>query len=264
MRYEKLKQLEDLEAFFLNSRISFDTSSNSNPTASWKAALHWAFVANEQKYPDECLRALSSASGLLPELLSMGDPLTSRQEVMRHIDIAQTVSDAVVACVEQSNYVLAIELLEQGLATTFQQLLQLKAPADMLPQADANQLQLLSSQLYSGTSKNPGLTASERQTLLKDIRKRPGFEYFLHPKPYKALCGASQNGPVVILNSHSAHCDAIIILNPTSDPIHIPLPDVYLESLKSHRDILKEVIHGRGIIMREQEFARLDYSREAC
>ncbi|KAJ7496606.1 CHAT domain-containing protein [Mycena latifolia] len=110
----------------------------------------------------------------------------------------------------------------------------------MLPQADADQLQLLSSQLYSGTSENPGETASERQDLLDDIRKRPGLEYFLCPKPYKQLCQAAQHGPIVILNSHPTHCDAIIILNPISDPIRVPLPDVDIEELQRQT----ERLHG--------------------
>ncbi|KAJ6590191.1 CHAT domain-containing protein [Mycena vulgaris] len=261
LRFQKLKDPKDLGAFFSNSRISFETAS-SNPVASWEAALKWAAIAQDQKHWDECLKAYSNAFRLLSELLWIGNPVTARQEANRHINIAQTVSDAVSACIEQADYVLAIELLEQGLATTFQQVLELKTSVDMLQKSDADEFQLLSSQLYSGTSEDPKETASRRHELLEEIRKRPGFEYFLSPKPYKELCRASQHGPVVILNSHAAHCDAIIILNATSDPIHVALANVNLNNLKHHRNMLREVIHGRSTVERAEEVTRLYGSRE--
>jgi hypothetical protein len=145
-----------------------------------------------------------------------------------------------------------VEILEQGLATIFQQMLQLKTDVDTLPHDQAQKLLDLSSQLYSGRIVNPISVVDNRNELLKHIRKQPGFEYFLHPRFYSVLCDASQGGPVVILTSHKDHCDAIILPNPASEPVHVPLPNVTLELLQSQRKMLKELLDRCNIRNRGQ------------
>jgi hypothetical protein len=198
----------------------------------------------------------------LPEILWIGNSLTVRQDAIRKINISQVTSSALRACVEILNIPLGIELVEQGLATTFQQILDLKANLDFLPQADADKLQLLSSQLYSGASENPKSIASQRNEFLGELRSKPHLKDFLRPKPYAALCEASQDGPVVIFNSHSDHCDAIVLIRPTVDPIHVPLPDVTVDALQQQKKALREIIDGCNIRMRDTESSRLQGKRE--
>jgi hypothetical protein len=133
-------------------------------------------------------------------------------------------------------------MLEQGLATIFQQMLQLKTNVDGLSPHQAQNFLDLSSKLYSGTFTDPISIVEDRKKLLEEIRNQPGFEYFLHAKTYNVLCHASKGGPVIILTSHKDHCDAIILLNPSSEPVHVPLPTVTLELLKSQRDMLKDLL----------------------
>ncbi|KAJ6538403.1 CHAT domain-containing protein, partial [Mycena sp. CBHHK59/15] len=260
-RYRRLGDLADLETIFSSYALSF-IGTTSDSVASWKAALTWASLAQEHR-PSDCPKAYSAAFDLLPDILWIGNSLLVHQDATRRIDITQTTSDAVTACIDHFNLPLAIELLEQGLATTFQQLLQLKTSGDaLLPKGDADQLKLLSSELFSGNSKNPQGVAIKRNALIKDIRTRPGFGYFLLPQPYKHLCQASQNGPIIILNSHNDHCDGIILLHPTLDPLHVPLPGVTLHELEQHRVSLKDFIRGRNIRARDAESIRLYGSRE--
>jgi len=47
---------------------------------------------------------------------------------------------------------------------------------------------------------------------------------------------------VVILTSHKDHCDAIILRNPTADPVHVPLPTATLKLLLSQRNWLKVLL----------------------
>jgi hypothetical protein len=121
-------------------------------------------------------------------------------------------------------------------------MLQLKTNVDGLSPHQAQKFLDLSSKLYSGTFTDPISIVEDRKKLLEEIRNQPGFEYFLHAKTYNVLCHASKGGPVIILTSHKDHCDAIILLNPSSEPVHVPLPTVTLELLKSQRDMLKDLL----------------------
>ncbi|MGJ6969204.1 CHAT domain-containing protein [Streptosporangium sp. G11] len=50
--------------------------------------------------------------------------------------------------------------------------------------------------------------------LMDEIRKRPGFEDFLHPPGIAELLPAAASGPVVIVNASTWRCDALVL---TSD-----------------------------------------------
>jgi hypothetical protein len=142
--------------------------------------------------------------------------------------------------------------MEQGLGITFQQILQLRTDLNGLLPQQAEKLQSLSTQLYTGTCPDLCATAIERQELLKDIRRQGGLEYFLLPKPYKALSYAAQGGPIVLLSSHHEHCDGIIIPNPTSNPVHVSLPNVTMEELESKQKVLKALLGHCNVRTREE------------
>jgi hypothetical protein len=131
-------------------------------------------------------------------------------------------------------------------------MLQLRTDVDTLSHDQARKFLDLSSPLYSGRITNPISVVENRNKLLQEIRKEPGFEYFLLPKSYNVLCHASQGGPVVILTTHKDHCDAIILANPSSEPIHVPFPTVTLELLKSQCNMLKELLHRCNVRNRGQ------------
>ncbi|KAF8139121.1 CHAT domain-containing protein [Mycena galopus ATCC 62051] len=145
-------------------------------------------------------------------------------------------------------------------------MLQLKTDVDLLPVEQAQNFRDLSSQLYSGVFSNPISLVEERNKLIQDIRKQPGFEYFLRPKSYRVLRQASQKGPVVILTSHKEHCNAIILLNPTAvEPVHLPLPHVTVELLKSRREMLTDLIKRCGVRnCQTSSSSRLFGSHEGC
>ncbi|KAJ7636413.1 CHAT domain-containing protein [Roridomyces roridus] len=254
-RYKALQRQEDIEEALVNYRSSFKTFTSS-PIDSWKSGLEWAELARIHA-PPEALEAYRATFNLLPEILWLGSPLKVRQEHMTQIEIAKASGSAVRACITQSELTLAIELLEQGLATIFQQMLQLKTDFDTLPAGDAQRLRQFSSLLYEGKSTNPLAIAADRNSLLLEIRKRPGFESFLLSKPYAELCMASTNGPIVILTSHAQSCDAIIMLNPTSDPVHVSLPDATVKQLEHHRSALQQVLVRCNSRTRQSESSRL-------
>ncbi|KAJ6523223.1 CHAT domain-containing protein [Mycena vulgaris] len=260
-RYKRFNNLEDLADAHTHYSNSFNNPS-SNPEQSWEQALQWASFSTES-HPSNCIVAYTAAFRLLPELLWIGHSIPVRHDAIHRLGVAQATSNAVQHCIGIANLTGAVEIMEQGVATIFQQMLQLKTEADDLPPHLANEFQRLSSQLYGGTLDNPMNLVNARNDLLKDIRQKPGFEYFLLPKPYDVLSHAAQRGPVVILNSHKDHCDAIIIPRPTCQPVHVPFPNVTLELLKSAQVQLKDLLHYCSVRTRgESASSRLFGQRE--
>jgi hypothetical protein len=92
-----------------------------------------------------------------------------------------------------------VQIIEQGIATVFQQTHQSKPDGSALSPLQAKEFEQLSLQLYNRTAADPTDVAIQRKELLDKIHKQPGLEYFLLPKPYTALCKESQEGSVVIL-----------------------------------------------------------------
>ncbi|KAJ7721441.1 CHAT domain-containing protein [Mycena maculata] len=231
-RYNEFQEPQDLRLTHQYYSDSFTTQGPSDPEPSWWAALAWANFSKEAQ-PFYCSAAYIAAFNLLPELLWIGHTIPVRQDAIRRLDVGHTASAATKTCIGLSDLASAVQLIEQGLATTFQQMLQLRPDLDSLPPDLAKDLQKLSYALYSGTATNPTKVAHERTQLLQEIRKQPGHEYFLLPKPYKVLCHASRGGPIVILNSHADGCDGIIIPNPTSKHGAVAFPNANPDLLQS-------------------------------
>jgi tetratricopeptide (TPR) repeat protein len=238
-RYEELGDLEDLAAVQAHYDRAFKLTSMA-PETSWQQALSWARFA-ERFQPSDCILALRAAFHLLPEILWIGNSIPVRHEAIRRLNISDATSTAVRTCLDLSQVPAAVEMLEQGLAMIFQQMLQLKTDVDALPHHQAKDFSDLSLVLYSGTFTDPISIVENRKRLLEKIRKQPGFEYFLLPRPYNVLRHVSKEGPVVILNSHKDHCDAVIVPDPTSAPVHVPLQTVTLELVKQ-QDMLKDLL----------------------
>ncbi|KAJ6558770.1 CHAT domain-containing protein [Mycena vulgaris] len=261
-RYRMFREPQDLKAVHTMYIDSFKQGSSSLPEQSWFYALQWAAFAEEFE-PSYSLPAYRTAFHLLPELLWISYSIPVRHEAIHRLDIVQATSNAARTCIELSDLESAVELIEQGVATIFQQMLELKPDVKKLQPDQAQKLLSISSELYSGKSTDSMQLANDRNDLLESIRIQPGLEYFLLPKPYDALRHASQGGPVVILSSHRHHCDVIIIANPTLKPIHVPLPNVTLDLLESHRAILKELLGYCNVrLRRELPSSRLFGQRE--
>ncbi|KAJ7463172.1 CHAT domain-containing protein [Mycena latifolia] len=243
-RYRRRRDSKDLESVHYYYKASFDISSPT-PELSWKAALGWAAFAAKWGPPSNVLSAYSVAFKILPEITWIGHSVPVRHDALRRLDIGKATADAVRVSTILWDLPKAIELMEQGMATVFQQTLQLKAEVDQLPTGQQQNFRRLSFELYSEASTDPTKvlnTVNQRDQLLVEIRQQPGLEYFLRPKTYTILREASKGGPVVVLNSNQNGCDGIIIPNPTSNPVHVPLPNVTLDALESHQATLLDAL----------------------
>jgi hypothetical protein len=263
-RYQQFEDLKDLEQVNNFYAASFATSALNDPESSWSAALAWASFSkrNQPAYEPTTYRA---AFHLLPEILWMGNTIPVRHDTIHRLGIGLVTSMATRACINLGQLRSAVEIMEQGLGITFQQMLQLKPDVDKLSPQQAADLEQLSMELYRPTTINPIKAAAGRKYLLDHIQKQPGLEYFLLPKPYSVLCHAAHNGPIIILNSHADSCDGIIILNPTSEPVHVSLLSVKHEQLQSQREMLKELLSRCNVrTRRESRSTRLFGQREGC
>ncbi|KAJ7463200.1 CHAT domain-containing protein [Mycena latifolia] len=243
-RYRRRRDSKDLENVHYYYKASFDISSPT-PELSWKAALGWAAFATKWGPPSTVLSAYSAAFKNLPEIIWIGHSVPVRHDALRRLDIGAAIANAVRISTLIWDLAKGIELMEQGMATVFQQTLQLKADVDQLSTGQQQNFRRLSFELYSEASTDPAKvlnTVNQRDQLLVEIRQQPGLEYFLRPKTYTILREASKGGPVVVLNSNQNGCDGIIIPNPTSDPMHVPLPNVTLDLLESHRATLLDAL----------------------
>ncbi|KAJ7646322.1 CHAT domain-containing protein [Mycena polygramma] len=259
LRFQKSRNVLDLQAVHYHYSDSFKSPS-STPEYSWDHALNWASFSQEfdKTY---CILAYSKAFALLPEILWIGHAIPVHQDVIHRLDIADATSKAVQACVQQSNLPMAVEFLEQGLATIFQQMLQLSSQPKNIPSDYAEELLALSLQLYQGNPANLITVVEKRNELLQKIRETPGFEEFLRPRTYTVLCHAAQGGPVIILTSHVDQCSAIIILDPTTELIHFSLSSITLELLKSQQNILKQLLGRCNVRNRGQSSASRLFGR---
>ncbi|KAJ7709263.1 CHAT domain-containing protein [Mycena metata] len=249
-QYHRFEDPHDLEAVYTHFSNSFKLSTIT-PRKSWYSSFVWASILATYR-PSDCPAAYMAGFSLLPEILWIGHSMDVRHATIHTLDIGAATSTATRTCIEISNLTAAIQILEQGLATTFQQIMQLKTDVEGLPPNLADDFRRLSDELYCGMSTDWRDVANERKDILDNIRKQPGFEYFLLPKPYTVLRHASRGGPVIILNSNISGCDGILLPHPDSDPVHVPLPNVTLDLLQSHKATLKQQLDRCGVRTRSE------------
>ncbi|KAJ7161843.1 CHAT domain-containing protein [Mycena crocata] len=225
-RYDILRDPKDVKSALSNYRKSFDMPT-SQPWKAWSAALKWAALAKEHNEPDACLEAYTAAFRLLPHILWVGNSLMVHQFASRRNYITRATPEAPSTDRCQPAGVPLLATVQRSVG-------------------------------------NPKAFATEREELLKNIRKRPGFERFLLPQLYAQLRQVASQGPVVILNAHQKHCDAIILISGIANPIHVALPHVTLAELEQQRRVLADLIRGRGIRNRGSASMRLKGVREGA
>ncbi|KAJ7642899.1 CHAT domain-containing protein [Mycena rosella] len=237
-QYLRVGDLKDLEVAMQKDQEAVDLTPEGHPDRA--AYLQARALSSVHQYKRK--NSSHQIVQLLMWPLSIYCLSSYRMHILSQLDVARVTSEAARACINLSCLTQAVEIIEQGLATVFQQTLQLKTDADHLDPEQADHLRRLSAQLYSGAVPDAVDVMNERKELLVKIRKQPGLEYFLLPKPYSALQKASCGGPVVILTSHLFGCDGIIVLHSNPEPIHIALPNVTWAMLQFQQNMLKNLL----------------------
>ncbi|KAK6977327.1 CHAT domain-containing protein [Favolaschia claudopus] len=239
-RFKRLGDLDDLNRSItsycqklLHSYSLAACSPSGTALARSHAAGIWAkFTHSFQPSPE--LKAYATAIDLLPELAWPALSISDRHHHLLKILTVRTLArDAAAAAIAAGNLQKAVEWLEQGRTIIWGQFLGLRTPVDDLNQSHprlAEQFITLSRTLeMAGTRKSSIIDsptphqatvmpkdfheiALQRNHVLDQIRKLPGFEQFLLPKSISQLSHAAKSGPVVILNISEYRCDGLILL----------------------------------------------------
>jgi hypothetical protein len=159
--------------------------------------------------------------------------------------------------IERGQLELAVETLEQGRAFLWSEMRGLRTSVDQLRTVDpaladkfrdvseALEAVTTSISLHENSESPPGTEGrsrrnrriqshaerkqrrilQDRQAIISQIRKLPGFESFLKAVPFHTLRNAASGGPIVIIN----HCLGVVILSLFSrtppPPLFLPLGD---------------------------------------
>ncbi|KAF8886749.1 hypothetical protein BD779DRAFT_1471008 [Infundibulicybe gibba] len=244
---------------------------NMDPSDLWDTASEWAAFADRNKLP-EALEAYSIALRALPELLWLGSNISTRHESLVRYKVTSTTMQAVASSIHFGNLELAVEFLEQSLAITFQQLLDLREDLSALEAAYpalSTRLADLSAELQKiaivngGDNGDPPIVgertktdrqrrlATERDSILKEVRKLESFENFLLPTPYSGLRDASAHGPVIMINCAKKDCDVLILLHPDKPIQHVPLKWSLVEEAEGQLGKLRAALGLCGIQSRD-------------
>ncbi|KAG6371215.1 TPR-like protein [Boletus reticuloceps] len=273
-RFERLREPSDLKDAI--SLYSHAASVPIGPISDrFRASRNWILCARRMRHPS-LLRAYSIAINLFPQLAWIGLSLTHRYaELKRGADV---VCEAAAAALDSGFPELAVEWLEQARSIVWGELLQLRGTYEQLSSAHpdhARRLRELSAALDdAGATREKSLSAFlestddvmqratqtlqqeadrhrtlaiERDKLLQEIRRLPGFERFLLPKDFPQLRASAHSGPVVMLNAAETRCDALILLADVDHVIHVPLPNFNLQRSVGLRNMLGRLLgHARA------------------
>ncbi|KLP17195.1 uncharacterized protein LW94_2495 [Fusarium fujikuroi] len=185
------------------------------------------------------------AVSLIPKLVSWSHENQDRQYVLSQV--VGLASDAAAAALQAGRSPMtALQLLEQGRGIIGSSLQDMRSDAQDLAKEHpglAERYRTLQAELdrraehdraadtQSQASINRRHAAAKEFTeLAAEIRSLPGFEDFLLSHTEDEICGASERGPIVVINVSSLRCDALIVAD---SQVHtLELPSITLEELE--------------------------------
>ncbi|CUA75824.1 Serine/threonine-protein kinase MRCK gamma [Rhizoctonia solani] len=238
------------------------------PRTKLTAALKWARYASTHDQSD-CIEAYHTAIELLPQVIWLGATTSQRYQDLRLL--SDLAAEAASVAFSSTDYIAALEWLENARCIVWNQMLLLRSPFDELRsvhpelaerleksttglQRASVEPRLIDSDPFSSSA--PGLEAIaqqhrrlaiERDELLSEIRGFPGFEDFLRPKKAAELVHAARNGPVVVINCHKSTCNALILLPGRSEITAISLSGFTHDKAQTIRRNMELMLRSKGL-----------------
>ncbi|PNP74359.1 hypothetical protein FNYG_12408 [Fusarium nygamai] len=185
------------------------------------------------------------AVSLIPKLVSWSHENHDRQYVLSKV--VGLASDAAAAALQAGQSPMtALQLLEQGRGIIGASLQDMRSDVQDLARQHpslAERYRTLQAELdqraehvratdtQSQASINRRHAAAREFTeLAAEIRKLPGFEDFMLSHTEDEICGASEHGPIVVINVSRLRCDALIVSD--SQVRTLELPSITPEELE--------------------------------
>ncbi|CAE6464338.1 unnamed protein product [Rhizoctonia solani] len=235
------------------------------PRGKFQHALSWATLASKHSslYPIE---AYQTTINLLPQFIWLGATTNQRYEDL--LQVGNLAIEAASVAIHSSEHRLAIEWLEHARCVVWSQSLMLRSPLDQLEASYpdlAIRLQVVAKQLHDASSKSaikdpsfdavtPEQYAQQRRRLAKEYndlleqaRTLAGFEDFLRPMKADNFTRAARHGPVVVINCHMDHCDALLVFPGQVNVTHLPLPDFTSDKANHARSEMENALRNKGV-----------------
>lgn len=203
---------------------------------------------------------------LVPQLIWLGTTINRRYELL--MEIGDVAIEAASCAISLKAYDHALEWLEEGRSVVWNQILRLRTPFDELKSVDtvlANRLKDVALRLERAGSRSltmPVLApersdleeeaqehhrlATEWDHLLENARQLPGFHDFMRPRKAATLVDAAKDGPVIVINVHRTHSDALVIRPHGGSIAHVPLDNFSPKKAIDCRTQLMSTVGHRG------------------
>jgi tetratricopeptide (TPR) repeat protein len=206
-------------------------------------------LAHEMGEHHTAMEVLDMAVAMLPSVTSQDAGWAEREH--RLGDHLGVVWEAIAAHCACGDYTGAAEVAELGRGVLLAN--QMDSRTDLtnldlsLPSL-AKDLRRVRDYLNAPDSGMPGERArwwARHDEILAEVRQHPAFSRFLLPPRLADLRSSVTDGTVVLVNAGSRRADAIL-LHSSRDPVHIPLPDLALNDVRDHADVLLASHHTTG------------------
>jgi CHAT domain-containing protein/tetratricopeptide (TPR) repeat protein len=261
-RYRILHDPADLSLAIENFRLA-----SRHPTQGFperiKEAIDWARQAEVYQH-ESALEAYQMCFELFDSHVMTRSSIISRHEAATAFDGAQSLSVDAASCAIRHDHLLrAVELVEQGRGQQWSLASRLRSPVEDLESANptlAHNYLELSKHVSNAAQDSATITdraaadqaeiayrrlTRQWEAVVSEIRGIRAFSQFLLPPLYEGLQAAARQGPVIILIASQYSCSAIIV-PPSGDPHHVPLPSVTLVELTNLEDRFARAIrHAR-------------------
>ncbi|KAF5331280.1 hypothetical protein D9611_013071 [Ephemerocybe angulata] len=244
-----------------------------------EAAQHWAgkLILYDPTSP-EIIAAFDKALSLLAMVAGLERTVQGRYIQLELQNLSGLPLEAAALACALDRPDKALEWLEQGRCLVWNQLNNLRTPLDNLHIKDenlaqeiANVSQKLENAGSSRIQSNVDMSFQEKMSLevearahsdlakewdylLRRARALPGFESFLKPSPCSAIMShLPESGPIIVINAHTYHCDALALTAGSDEPLHIPLPNFSIDKANKYRNIFDQQLRAHRLRAREVE-----------
>jgi hypothetical protein len=276
-RFQYFGDVEDSAAAILHFQHAAKSITGS-PSIRFDAALEWAHFALTVN-DSSILQAYTAALNLLPQVVWLGQTITTRHRELSSIGVV--ANEAAAAAISAGQYNTALEWLEQGRSIVWGQLLHLRTPVDLLCDVDptlAQEITQVSKALEHASNRNTDnqhlstdvqhpisleqaarnhhRLAEKWEALVAKVQDIPGFENFLQPKKFSQLLNAAKNGPVVVINVDKNSCDALVLMPGLKNTIHIPLDHFSYEKASHLHQCMNQLLQSADVHTRDARAGR--------
>ncbi|KAI0026615.1 CHAT domain-containing protein [Vararia minispora EC-137] len=232
------------------------------PSDRFQAATCYAALCSQYKDAAASLRAHKLVIELVQSMVSPSLPLVERY---RNISaVREAIDAAVAAAIEAGDPTLALLWFEHGRCIVWGHILRLRIPVDEL-RSEAPDLAAELDDVFGQISDTerivdmPYRTPGQIQAvyrygdlvdrfddLVSRARQLPGKEAFLQPRTLEELKETTALGPVIAVHVDKARCDALILQHGRDDVLHVPLPQLTLQSAERMRNFIRRSLTMSG------------------